>query len=291
MIRRLQYKEIDFSKYQKCVDRSLQRNIYADRKILDTLCETWELLVYDDYDFVMPVPIKKKLGFKIVLMPLFCQQLGVFGKTKNEQIERQFLDFLQKNYNVFSYSFNFHNVFLPALTMKKNYFISKQEYPSLRKNYFKGRKSTVKTAQYLSCNEVKREEVLSFIRANFRGLEKEKDLDKFFRYIEFLDDKKQLKIFASFKEDALTNLAIVIDKQNRYSLLGLINDDHYKLDNGASFLIDRILQENIREGSFDFMGGNLRGIEVFFKSFGSELQEYPILDYSRKELMRNFFKK
>ena len=70
-----------------------------------------------------------------------------------------------------------------------------------------------------------------------------------------------------------------------------INKEEFKTDNGASFLIDKILQEIIHEKSFDFMGGSIRGIEVFFKSFGSECQEYPAIMISKKELVKNFFKK
>ena len=45
----------------------------------------------------------------------------------------------------------------------------------------------------------------------------------------------------------------------------------------ASFLIDKILDKYIHQKEFNFMGSNIRGIEIFFKSFGGELQEYPYL--------------
>jgi hypothetical protein len=39
------------------------------------------------------------------------------------------------------------------------------------------------------------------------------------------------------------------------------------------------------------MGGNMRGTEVFFKGFSAELQLYPIIQRSRKDLLLNFFGK
>lgn len=291
MIRRLKYSEIDFSRYKKCIENAVQQNFYAKKENLDTLCEEWELLVFGDYEYVMPVPVKKKFGFRFVVMPLFCQQLGVFGKLQNRRTEQQFLDFLLKKYRIVYYAFNFQNSFEQNLRKKKNYFIETTEYGRLRKNYFKGRKSTVKTAQYLVFKEVMLAESLTFIRTNFKGLDKKKDLEKFFGYLQFLNERKLLKLFGSFKDNHLTNLAIMIDSENRYSLLGLVNDEKFKLDNGASFLIDRILQENIHQKSFDFMGGSIRGIEVFFKSFGSVLQEYAVVENSKKDLLKNFFTK
>ncbi|SFC07964.1 hypothetical protein [Kaistella jeonii] len=291
MIKKLKYKEVDFSRYSKCLDQSLQKNQYAKKEVLDVLCESWELLVYGDYEFVMPIPIKKKLGFRIVIMPLFCQQLGVFGLKSNDEIELQFLNFLQKNFKVFSYFFNDKNLLAQNLKKKKNYFIEKTDYQLLRKNYFKGRKSTVKTAQYLNFKELRAADFLDFIKNNFKGLDKKGDMDQFFTYMNFLESENKLRLFGSYKENDLTNMAIIIDDENQFSLLGLINDDQYKSDNGASFLIDRILKENIHEKSFNFMGGSIRGIEVFFKSFGSVLQEYPVLENSKKDLLKNFYKK
>lgn len=291
MIKRLRNKEIDFQKYNDCIEQSLQKNFYAKKEILDFLSEDWELLVHGDYEYVMPIPIKKKFTFKIVVMPLFCQQLGVFGKEKNDEIELQFFNFLNRNYKVLTYSFNFHNLIGHNLGTKKNYWIEKIDYQTLRKNYFKGRKSTVKVAQYLNFTELELSETINFIKDNFKGLDKQKDMDHFSHYLHFLNSKNLLRIFGSRKESQFTNLAILIENDGQFSLLGLINKEKFKMDNGASFLIDRILQENIQDKSFDFMGGSIRGIEVFFKSFGSECQEYPTILISKKELVKKFFKK
>ena len=139
--------------------------------------------------------------------------------------------------------------------------------------------------------ELKSTDFLDFIKSNFKGLDKKGDVNQFFRYMNFLESENKLRLFGSYKENELTNMAIIIDDENRFSLLGLINEDQYKSDNGASFLIDRILKENIHEKSFDFMGGSIRGIEVFFKSFGAILQEYPILVNSKKDLLKKIYKK
>lgn len=291
MIRKIKYADIDFDKYQKCVETAVQNNSYADATILDHLCENWELLIFGDYDFVMPIPLKRKYGFQFVLMPLFCQQLGVFGLEINPNIEQKFLKFLLKNYKIVYYAFNFQNDFGENLEIRKNYFIDKKPFALLRKNYFKGRKSTVKVAQYLNFKEVNLDENIYFIKNNFKGLTKKNDLVKFFNYLKFLEERNSLKLFASFKEEQMTNLAIVISTENRFSLLGLVNDNDYRTDNGASFLIDRILRENIEHTNFDFMGSTIRGIEVFFKSFGSDLQEYGVIKNSLKDLLKNLLRK
>ena len=58
MIKRLQYHEIDFEKYTQCLENSQQRKYSATKDFLDiTSNKQWELLVYNNYEAVMPVPL------------------------------------------------------------------------------------------------------------------------------------------------------------------------------------------------------------------------------------------
>ncbi len=291
MIRKVKYQEIDFEKYNACIENSVQKNGYCQKETLDFLCKNWELLVYDDYKAVMPIPFVKKTLMKIVLMPLFCQQLGVFG-ISDKEINDAFLNYFRKNYHILNYAFNFQNEFDTELSIKKNFFVPVQEYAFLRrKKYFKGRKSTVKTAQYLDFREVFTDaHILEFIKSNFKGLDKTRDLDFFMKYLFFLEKHGHLKMFGSFYENHLTNIAILIDNVNSYSLLGLINHENYKDHNGASFLIDRILMLNVENKAFNFMGGSIRTIGRFFKSFGADLQEYNVIQNSKKDFLKNLLK-
>jgi len=288
MIRRLKYNEIDFEKYSKCLENSAQKNWYARKEVLDQLSGNWHILVYNDYEAVMPVPLKRKFALNLVVMPLFCQQLGVFSSKDDFKINDQFLNFLKNRYNIFSYSFNHYNSFSQDLDKKKNYTIQISDYILLRrKKYFKGRKSTAKCAQHLIYKEIDfSEESFSFMQKNFKGLSKNGDVEKYRKYLNFLYTNNSLKLSGAYLDEKLINIAVLIDEKDQLSLLGLINDEEYKDENGPSFLIDKILSLYIHEKKFNFMGSNIRGIEVFFKSFGAELQEYPTLE---NKILKKFF--
>lgn len=288
MIRRLKYNEIDFEKYSKCLENSAQKNWYARKEVLDQLSGNWHILVYNDYEAVMPVPLKRKFALNLVVMPLFCQQLGVFSSKDDFKINDQFLNFLKNRYNIFSYSFNHYNSFSQDLDKKKNYTIQISDYILLRrKKYFKGRKSTAKCAQHLIYKEIDfSEESFSFMQKNFKGLSKDGDVEKYRKYLNFLYTNNSLKLSGAYLDEKLINIAVLIDEKDQLSLLGLINDEEYKDENGPSFLIDKILSLYIHEKKFNFMGSNIRGIEVFFKSFGAELQEYPTLE---NKILKKFF--
>lgn len=279
MMRRVKYHEIDFQKYAACLESSEQKNWYAKKEVLDELSGNWEVLVYDDYKAVLPVPLKKKFGINFVIMPLFCQQLGIFSEKDDAEINDRFLQCLKKYYKVFLYCFNYHNSFSESLNTKKNYTIPISDYVLLRrKKYFKGRKSTAKCAQHLIYKEIElNAEHITFIEKHFKGLKKENDIKKFRGYMNFLHQNNSLKLCAAYLKEKLINVAVLVNENTQLSLLALINDETYKTENGPSFLIDKILDNYIQEKEFNFMGSNIRGIEIFFKSFGAELQEYPYL--------------
>ena len=286
MIKRLKYSEIDFEKYTNCIENSVQKTFYAKKEILDFLSEKWELLVLNDYRAVMPIPMKKKLGINFVLMPLFCQQLGVFSHVDDVEINELFLSYFRKNYKTVYYSFNHLNHFESNLSERKNFVAEQKPYLQLRKGYFKGRKSTVKTAQYLNFFETKLDdESKQFFKLYFKGLDKSEDCQKFLNYITFLNANEKLKIFGCKKEDVVISMVFIIEENKRLHLLSLVNNEKFKNDNGPSFLIDRLLKDTISDFDFDFMGSSIRGIQVFFKSFGSDLKAFPVIENSKKTLI------
>ena len=75
----LKNQEINFKAYDFCVENSTQGTIYATSWYLNIVSPGWELLMADDYNYVMPIPVKKKLFFKYAIQPPLSQQLGVFS--------------------------------------------------------------------------------------------------------------------------------------------------------------------------------------------------------------------
>ncbi|WP_294276404.1 hypothetical protein [uncultured Chryseobacterium sp.] len=280
MIRKIRYSDIDFEKYSACLESSVQKNWYARREVLDELSGNWHILVLNDYKAVMPINIKKKYGLNFVHMPLFCQQLGIFSLFDDPQINDEFLFFLKNNYRIFLYCFNDTNSFTTQIENRKNYIIPVSDYLLLkRKKYFKGRKSTVKWSQHLIYRELQPDKMIEqFIAENSKGISKYRDLEKFKNYFDFLYKNNSLKLCCAYLNDQLISLAILISEDKQFSLLSLINHKKFTDENGPSFLIDQILKNHIHEKTLNFMGGNIRGIEVFFKSFGGELKSFPIVE-------------
>jgi len=291
MIRRLRYHEIDFSKYAQCLENSEQIKYSASKIYLDvTSKKRWDLLIYNDYEAVMPLPYVRKYGIKIVLNPMLCQQLGVFSKQDNVILNEAFLDFLKKNYLVRVYHFNDHNQFQSPIEYKKNFIIYPDSYDNVYAKYSPKRKRKLRLDEnVLGNSEIKIisfDEAKPFIESNMTGLAKQEDVHGFIRIYKRFYDLKSLTFCAFYYQNQIINLIAVYSDYKTLALLGTFNEKKYVKISGSSALINDMIKKNIETAAFDFEGSEVPSIDEFFRGFRPELKTYPYVRSSIKTLAK-----
>ncbi|MCX8524782.1 hypothetical protein OF897_12750 [Chryseobacterium formosus] len=291
MIRRLKYNEIDFEKYAQCLENSAQRKYSATKTFLDlTSDKKWELLVYKDYEAVMPVPYVFKSRIKIVHNPMLCQQLGIFSKEDHVEINEEFLSFLEQNYLIRIYIFNEFNQFKTLLKPKKNFLILPDNYETVYSKYSPKRKRKLRLDEdVLSNSEIKEinfNQAESFIRGNLLGADKEEDIELFILIFKNMFEAGCLKFSAFYLNKRIINIIVTYFDDFTVALLGTFNDKESVKISGASVLIDNCIKENIQTKIFDFEGSDLPNVEEFFRGFRPELRPYHVIDYSKKEIIK-----
>lgn len=295
MIRRLKYQEIDFKKYTECLENSEQQKYSATLDFLNVVSgKQWDILVYNDYEAVMPVPYMKKFGLKIVINPKLCQQLGIFSKTDNIQVNDQFLVFFEKKYNIWYYAFNDTNQFTKKLKERQNFLIYPADYNEVRQKYSPKRKRKLRLdEEVLQNSEVRKvtmNEALDFISQNTIGAKDEKDKQEFLQTFSDFEQAQHLQLTAFFYHKTIINIIAVYSDEKTLALLGTFNaKEHIKLS-GSSVIIDHIISENIQTKIFDFEGSDVPAIEEFFRGFRPELKMYPTTFNSKKELLKKVLK-
>ncbi|WHF52256.1 hypothetical protein QGN23_03020 [Chryseobacterium gotjawalense] len=296
MIKKLKYNEIDFQKYQNCLENACQNADFADRQFLDRVSNRqWFLLVYGDYEAVMPVSYVRKFGFTFILMPKICQQLGVFSKVDHPEINEQFYDFLEKNFLVLIYAFNGENQFNRSLQKKTSYLLKKENYQTAKKNYSSHRRRNVRIIGDLAGNiHFKKDwngKDKEFFLKNIKGTNKEKDKHAYFKIFGELLQKNigHLRIL-EFKKDIQSFVYLYEGKNRRYLSL-FINGYPLINPNFPSIMIDHCLQEFIEGKDFDFMGSDVENVAKFNERFGAVAYQYPLLTNTRITLLKNLWKK
>lgn len=293
MIRKVAYKDIDFEKYTACFENSVQRKYSASKEFLDIVTyKHWELIVFNDYEAVMPVPYEKKLFIKWVNRPRLCQQLGIFSKEDNKELNDTFLVFLLKNFKVKNYSFNATNQFSKELNSRKNYYIPTKNYDEVFSKYSPKRKRKLRWDEQFRDNlEVKTFSDLSlaseeFILKNMKGSTNENETKIYIELLRSFAKDSKMFFHGFFLKGNLINLLAIYEDEKSLALLGTFNDYEYIKFNGASILIDDVIKKHISCKEFDFEGGEIPQVEEFFRGFRPELEKYVNINFSKSEIIK-----
>lgn len=242
---------------------------------------SWDCLVLDDYKAVMPLPYKKKLGIKYIVMPNFCQQLGVF--YTEEISPEQFALFEKKlhRYLVRSYNFNEENTtqFSPKGELRNNYLLNcAEDYSVLKQAYQKDRKNDLKKVELSTCEIQKEIDFLAveqLIQSNYEEVFNKKDvvlIEKLLQLAENHAEIIQLKVVC-LGSCVASNIFLVSNKRVINSCT--FRDKSFKKFNASAVMLDAMIQQN-NDGVLDFEGSMLEGVASFFESFGAEKHFYTV---------------
>jgi hypothetical protein len=280
---------IDRQKWDDCIDRSSNGTICLYSWFLDLISPQWSALIMDDYAFVMPLPVRNKFGFSVILQPLFIQQLGIYGaETVESLILQQFIDKIPSNIRLVDYHFNYLNSFtdrhffeyLPNLVLSLN-----KSYDGLYTGYSSNLKRKLKKAseadlvlsKYGDCHQV----ISLFKRFNkkTKGTISEQWYTRLLRVIDESISRGMAEVWIAKNTDdkLLAGIILLKSPNHKRVILNLIaQSETGRLQHAVTWLIDQFIQD--RAGTdliLDFEGSKHEGVARFYKSFGSVLEFYP----------------
>lgn len=287
MIKYFSNKDIDLSKWDECIRKSFNGNIYAYSWYLNIVCEGWNALVEDDYKSVMPLTGRRKLGLHYLYQPVFTQQLGVFSVNKfsKEKVE-EFLKAIPARYKLIEINLNKYNTLEPGKFSVKHNLTHELDlinsYQNLRIHYSVNtlRNITKANKSNLTVNyKADPNELIKMFRKN-RGKAitqlKNKDYKILKNLIEYCIAKGIGASWGVYNEKKnLCAGAFFVQSNNKVVFLFSATNSVAKKNGAMPFLIDQFIQENAQRNlTFDFEGSNDKNLARFYKSFGSKECEY-----------------
>lgn len=105
--------QIETERWDRVVSEASNGRVYAQSWYLDRISEDWMALIWGEYDFVMPLPVRKKWGFTLLVQPCYCQQLGIFPSPP-DPIADAFLMTVRLHFRYVRISLNSQNLHWPA---------------------------------------------------------------------------------------------------------------------------------------------------------------------------------
>lgn len=293
-INHLQHKDIDFNRWDQCISESINQLTYAYSWYLNIVCPGWEALIADDYDFVMPIPVKRKYYLPYVVQPYFTQQLGVFSKNPvNEEILKQFI----KKIPYYSYQLNLNDQNKNSeVEVLPNYILNlKPSYNSLISKYSKNTIRNIEKAKKFSIvidNELNTNAFIEFYNTVQKTYQAgQSDIIK--QIIETGKEKLAIDLYGIKNIDnELIAALCILNSPKRLTYLLPVSNEEGKKYSAMFLLIDELIRLNSgKDLIFDFEGSRIEGIARFYKGFGAENQPYFMLKRFRPSYLIGRFTK
>lgn len=310
---------IDRLAYDRCVQRACNYRPYSLAWSLDALCGTnWDLLVFGDYQAVMPLPYNRKwFGFKRIIQPLHLQQLGIFyqNQAKNggnesdngqnevennaflQKVVPLFLTELKKRYWFFNVHFSFDALsFLAENVEKKGFSIQKRAnfvlaihipYLELAKNYNAGMRYSMRKVAKKTFDLRKN---IPFAAWETLFLRYQAPKFTHFPTTFMAQAKKLIERAVAFDKGVLYGVydannellcaAFYLLDNQRITYLFSAASEQGRKDRAMHFLMDRVVACYAEQAEIlDFEGSSIPSIAEFYSGFGAKNQPYFSLNY------------
>lgn len=300
-LRYIKHQDIDSEKWNRCIDEALNCRIYAYSWHLDRTAITWDALIWGDYKFVMPLPIRKKMGIKYIYQPLFSQQLGIFPNPTID-IKNQFYSALTQNFFYSDVQINsanspeseFQNI---DFSGRNNYLLSlESEYVEIKRAYSTNTKRNIARANKNNLTLVAGMQLEEYLRFKLKNINNKLDKSNIdsLRSVIALGLKKGFgEIHGVYTtENQLCSAVYFCRWKNRIIYMNAASSEMGKELRGMYFLIDRFIQSHASSNNIlDFEGSMIAGVARFFSGFGAEPEIYHQLKFNRLPLLLKWLKR
>lgn len=303
----LPYEKIEKSKWDHCLQQSINKLIYAESVYLDAMCTQWDAIVLDHYDAIMPLPWRKKMGIKYLYQPAFLQQGGIFSyKVLPIEVIEAFIDKASQHFKFAEISLNFLDTIeynsKSSFTIKhrNNFILSlNQPFEINIQNFSNDFKRKLKKAESSNLSYVKSsdfKEAIQFYKKTYKDRMLNvsvKDYSNLENLCKYYHDNKRIVIRkVTNKSNQILSMVLLFKDENRlYNLLPAISEEGKKISSNY-FLYNAIIDEfSGQKLTLDFEGSDVKGIADFYQKITNTNQPYPFIKFNNLPRVIKLLKK
>lgn len=291
MIHYLKHSEIDPEKWNQAVHNSLFSSIFLEFEMLDLLTgpDSWDALVEDNYQAIMPLPYRKKGVLKYVYTPFFMPQMGILSEHELLLAEvDDFLSEVSKHFVLADIILNDKlNVEKRDMTFVSHSMSLQFPYNELYGNFSQNTKRNIKTAEKSGCVITRQEESVSEIIQLFNRNKggqtevhfRDKDYQRLLQVSNCLVDRDLLEIYGvRTADDQLAAGALFVKdgKRRWFWFSGRENQLSHCMP--MFYLLNEYIRDHAETAlTLDFNGSTNENVARLYHSFGGERYEIPFV--------------
>lgn len=283
--------DIDKTRWDNCISKAINGNIYAWSWYLDAVSENWDALISEDYQFLMPLTWRQKWGLKYLFRPLLSQQLGVFS-TKHIDTETvfEFLQQIPSKYRLIEITLNKHNAIL-APGFESSRHISCEldlisEYSILESGYSQNTKRNLKKTEQnrlIYDLDISSEDFLGLMwedsSAGSAILLNPPNQILLKALLKNIKEQKAGQILGARNHDGQLIAAVLFGySHNKWYYLAPVNSDKGREQRALFGIINQLIKDHSgKTMTLDFEGSDIAGLARFYKGFGAKNYNYNFI--------------
>lgn len=284
-IRYLKHSQIDYKKWDACIENSGIGLIYGLSWYLDIVNPGWEAIILGDYKAVMPLPVKNKLGIKYIFQPYYTQQLGVFSEDRvDPKTLSEFLKSIGKNYKILDFNLNYTNPLVENsfdFCERVNYeLFLNNSYQQVYNQYSSSNKDTLTRAYKKNKLMIQDNLPVKHLIELYRKTSPVKVNEFQVQILEKIHSKAIsegiCKTYGLYNhENNLVAASSFMHFQHRILFFTSVSSEEGKKNRAMFQMLDFIIKENAgKDLILDFEGSNIPSIARFFAGFGPQQKNY-----------------
>ena len=305
MIRLVPYDQIDLRAWDDCIEKSPNRLIYAKSNYLDHIAPNWQGLILNEYEAVMPLPVRRKWGIQYIFQPAFFQQGGIYSPSPIcKVLTDNFIHTVMDHFPYAEICMNYLNEigYIQGLDIiKRSNFIiplnkTKEELALLFSESFirNSIKATNRGLIYGKSDDLK--EAIGLYRSLYGSRfpsVKNKDYENFEKLALDLQAKNSVIIrkITDSKNQLLAAILLLQDGNRLYNLMSS-NTQMGRNAEANYLLFDRLISEFAgNDLILDLEGSDIPGIADFYLRMSPKPEPYTYIRYNRLPRLLKLFKK
>lgn len=299
--RRIKHANIDSDKWNRCINNALNCRVYAYDWHLDRTAVVWDALIWGDYEYVMPLPFRRKFGINYIYPPLNSQQLGIFPSPPSK-VSQAFFNYMVSNFKYCETTLNSENIatndFKDILVTKRDNFLLPLNQPleKIRAAFSKNAKRNISKAKKQKLTLLKSislKEYLAFKAETATADVSTESLNCLKSLLAFGISKGFGKIYGVYSAYNQLCAAVYFCRcKDRIIYYSAASNQEGKEQSAMYFLLDKFIEQNAGKNIIlDFEGSMVPGIARFYGGLGAKPESYFQLKFNRLPLPFKWFKR
>lgn len=275
-IRHLTHPSIDKIQWDHTINNASNGLLMAQSWCLDIVSPQWEALVSENYEYVFPIPVKRKYKVPYLVQPVFTQQLGLFSALNiTKEMVLQFV----KKLSLYSYELHLNEKnCLPHWEQLPNYVLElNAEFGTLKAQFSKNTQRNIDKAIQFNLNiiDLSVQQFTSFY-AESKNQYQSSNVTMLNEWLHQGALHRQIIPIGvvDSQNELIAALAYGFYK-NRITLLVPVSNDIGKQKSAMFFMVYQLIKQHAHSSVLlDFEGSSNEGVARFYKGFGAQNRPY-----------------